>query len=168
MLWQCKSCLRGWKSPPTPNFLTKDFFAPRGITTNQLKWLCGRQCSNTGPWLPGSCWNGKLFFPHHFPIKPLYFKHLKWGTSAFRTLLNIPKLHLKWGLIWMCLRVSRMEGVHCGLTGASLREPHTNRTAFSVCMRLFAWLVQPLTEWAHSNISLTVCGHEYFTSATER
>ena len=29
-----------WKSPPAPNCLTKDIFAPRGITTNQLiVWL---------------------------------------------------------------------------------------------------------------------------------
>ena len=28
-LWQCKSGLKGWKSLPASNCLTKDFFAPR-------------------------------------------------------------------------------------------------------------------------------------------
>ena len=35
--------------PPAPNCLTKGFFAPRGVTTNQLKWLCVWQFSNCGP-----------------------------------------------------------------------------------------------------------------------
>ena len=35
--------------PPAPNCLTKDFFGPRGVTTNQLKWLCVWQFSNCGP-----------------------------------------------------------------------------------------------------------------------
>ena len=32
--------------PPAPS---KDFFAPRGVTTNQLKWLCVWKFSNCGP-----------------------------------------------------------------------------------------------------------------------
>jgi len=36
LLWQCKSGLKGWKSPPAPNCLTKDFF---GNLVTVAPWL---------------------------------------------------------------------------------------------------------------------------------